>query len=112
MGTKFKTIPDLEILVDFVVSKYKPEKIILFGSYATKTERKSSDIDLLIIKETNKRFVDRVIELVQLIREHFGFKYPVEPLIYTPEEWKSAEEINSAFIRLVSSKGVVLYEKE
>ena len=112
MGTKFKTIPDLERLVDFVVSKYKPEKIILFGSYAAKTERKSSDIDLLIIKETNKRFVDRVIELVQLIREHFGFKYPVEPLIYTPEEWKSAEEINSAFIRLVSSKGIVLYEKE
>jgi len=31
---KFKTLPDLEILVDFVVSKYKPEKIILFGSYA------------------------------------------------------------------------------
>ncbi len=61
-----------------------------------------------------KRFVDRVIELVQLIRKRFGFKYPVEPLIYTPEEWKSAEEINinSVFIRLVSSKGVVLYEKE
>jgi len=53
---KFKTIPDLEILVDFVVSKYKPEKIILFGSYATKTERKNSDIDLLIIKETSKAF--------------------------------------------------------
>jgi hypothetical protein len=53
-----------------------------------------------------------LISLVQLIREHFGFKYPVEPLIYTPEEWKSAEEINSAFIRLVSSKGIVLYEKE
>ena len=99
-------------MVDFVVSKYKPEKIILFCSYATKTERKNSDIDLLIIKETNKRFVDRVIELVQLIREHFGFKYPVEHLIYTPEEWKSAEGINSAFIRLVSSKGIVLYEKE
>ena len=29
MGTKFKTIPDLERLVDFVVSKYKTEKIIL-----------------------------------------------------------------------------------
>jgi predicted nucleotidyltransferase len=111
MHREVKTIPDLEILVDFVVSKYKSEKIILFGSYATKTERKNSDIDLLIIKETNKRFVDRVIELVQLIRERFGFKYPVEPLIYTPDEWKSAEEIDSAFIRLVLSKGVVLYEK-
>ena len=112
MDTRFKTIPDLDLLVDFVVSKYKPEKIILFGSYATKTEKINSDIDLLIIKETNKRFVERVIELVQLIRGRFGFKYPVEPLIYTPGEWNRAEEINSSFIRLVLSKGVVLYEKE
>jgi|LGVC01.1.fsa_nt_gb predicted nucleotidyltransferase len=112
MEMKFKTIPDLDLLIDFVVSKYKPEKIILFGSYATKTERTNSDIDLLIIKETNKRFVDRVIELVQLIRARFGFKYPVEPIIYTPEEWNRAEKINSSFIRLVLSKGVVLYEKE
>ena len=52
---------DLERLVDFVVSKYKPEKIILFGSYATKNERKSFDIDLLIIKETNKRVQRRSI---------------------------------------------------
>lgn len=112
MQSEVKTLPDLETLVDFVVSKYKPEKIILFGSYATGTESENSDIDLLIIKETNKRFVDRVIELVQLIRERFGFKYPVEPIIYTPDEWKCAEEINSSFNRLVLSKGVVLYEKE
>jgi len=52
---------DLERLVDFVVSKYKPEKIILFGSYATKNGRKSFDIDLLIIKETNKRVQRRSI---------------------------------------------------
>jgi len=30
--TKFKTLPDLETLVDFVVSKYKPEKIRLVSS--------------------------------------------------------------------------------
>jgi len=60
-GGKMGNLLDLERLVDFVVSKYKPEKIILFGSYATKTERKSSDIDLLIIKETNKRVQRRSI---------------------------------------------------
>ena len=63
------------------------------------------------IKKTDKRFVDRVVELMQLIRSQFGFKYPVEPLVYTPNEFRRAKKINSLFIRTVLSKGVVLYEK-
>lgn len=102
----------LEKLVDFITSEYKPEKIILFGSYGTKREKENSDIDLLIIKNTNKRFVDRVVELTDLIIGRFGFEYPVEPLIYTPEEFRKTKKINSIFIRTVLSKGVVLYEKE
>ena len=107
-----KTLSGLEELVNFLVSEYKPEKIILFGSYGTETSRENSDIDLLIIKDTNKRFVDRIVELMQLIRNRFGFEYPVEPLIYTPDEWRYAKQINSIFIRTVLSKGVVLYGEE
>jgi len=102
----------LEKLVDFIASEYKPERIILFGSYGTEASNKNSDIDLLIIKETKKRFIDRVVELMQLIRSQFGFVYPVEPLVYTPEEWRHAKKINSIFTRTVLSKGVVLYGKE
>lgn len=107
-----ESLVDLKRLVDFIASEYKPERIILFGSYRNKTEGQSSDIDLLIIKKTHKRFVDRVVELMQLIRSQFGVEYPVEPLVYTPEEWKAAKKINSIFIRTVLSKGVVLYGKE
>jgi len=102
----------LEKVVDFIVLEYNPEKVILFGSYGTKMKSKSSDIDLLVIKKTHKRFVDRVVELIHLVRGQFGFEYPIEPIIYTPEEWRYAKEINSLFIRTVLSKGVVLYEKE
>jgi len=102
----------LEKLVNFIASEYSPEKIILFGSYGTEREKENSDIDLLIIKNTNKRFVDRVVELTDLIIGRFGFEYRVEPLIYTPEEFRKAKKINSIFIRAVLSKGVVLYEKE
>jgi len=106
------TLSSLEKLVDFIVSEYNPEKIILFGSYSTQRSTEISDIDLLIIKKTNKRFVDRVVELIQLIRSKFGFEYPVEPLVYTPNEFRRAKKINSLFIRTVLLKGVVLYEKE
>jgi len=67
---------------------------------------------VVIIKKTNKRFVDRTVELIQLVRSQFGFKYPVEPLVYTPNEFKKAMKINSLFIRTILLNGVVLYEKE
>jgi predicted nucleotidyltransferase len=108
---KFK-FENLERLINFIVSEYKPDKIILFGSYGSNAEKKSSDIDLLIIKKTHKRFVDRVVEVMQSIRREFGVKYPVEPLVYTPQEWERAKRINSIFIRTILSKGVTLYEKE
>lgn len=112
MYKKFEIKQDLKILVDFIASKYKPEKVILFGSYGTKKKTESSDIDLLIIKQTDKRFVDRIVDLTHLIRDKFGFEYPVESLIYTPKEWKSAKQINSTFTRAILSKGVILYEKK
>lgn len=112
MGKDIRTISGLENLVDFIASEYEPEKIILFGSGATEMRGESSDIDLLIIKKTPKRFVERVVELMRLIRSRFGFEYPVEPLVYTPDEFRQAKEINSIFTRTVLSKGIILYEKE
>lgn len=112
MNKGLKTLLNLEKLVDFIALEYDPEKIILFGSYGTQSSSETSDIDLLIIKKTNKRFVDRMVELMQLIRSRFGFEYPVESLVYTPDEFRKAKRINSLFIQTVILKGVVLYEKE
>jgi predicted nucleotidyltransferase len=112
MDKSISIISGFEDLVDFIALGYKPEKIILFGSSASKTRGKGSDTDLLIIKKTSKGFVDRVVELMRLIRSRFGFQYQVEPLVYTPDEFKKAEEINSIFTRTVLSNGIVLYEKE
>jgi len=103
---------DLKELVDYLKLEYMPEKVILFGSYGTDKHGYNSDIDLLIVKETEKRFVDRVVELVRLIRKRFGAKYPVEPLIYTPDEFKRAKDINSSFIKNILSNGIVLYGKK
>ena len=38
---------------------YKPQEVILFGSYAYGSPQRDSDIDLLVIKDTNERFIDR-----------------------------------------------------
>ncbi len=57
--TKIKTI--LVEIVEKLKNEYKPLKIILFGSYAYGTPGKDSDIDLLILKNTEERRVDRFV---------------------------------------------------
>jgi len=53
-------------IVDKIVIEYQPKKIILFGSYAYGEPNEDSDIDLLIIKNTDKRPIDRWIEVKRL----------------------------------------------
>lgn len=43
-----------------LVAAYAPERIILFGSFAYGEPDEDSDIDLLIIKDTHERFLDRM----------------------------------------------------
>ena len=45
--------------VNKISFEYKPKKIILFGSYAYGNPTEESDIDFLIIKNTDKRPIDR-----------------------------------------------------
>ncbi|MCX5991580.1 MAG: nucleotidyltransferase domain-containing protein [Chloroflexi bacterium] len=54
-------------IVDQIKERYEPEKIILYGSYAYGKPTEDSDIDLLIVKETDSRRVDRFVEVKRLI---------------------------------------------
>ena len=47
-----------------IVQEYKPEKIILFGSHAWGKPIPDSDVDLFIVKNSNKRRSDREYESV------------------------------------------------
>ena len=62
------------------LKNYKPEKIILFGSRAKKTFDPYSDIDLIIIKNTKKRFLDRVKDVIKIINPDFA----IDIFVYTP----------------------------
>jgi predicted nucleotidyltransferase len=82
------------------------KKIILFGSLAKGNIHKGSDIDLIIVKETDKRFVDRLEELYSLISP----KVAMDIFVYTPEEFeKMAKE--GGFISTALREGKVLYEE-
>lgn len=98
---------ELKKIVAQIVKKYKPEKIILFGSYAYGKPKESSDVDLVIIKKSKKRFGARLFEVARFINSSLG----TDILVYTPEEWKRGLKEDYYFFKEIQNKGKVIYEK-
>lgn len=95
-------------IVDRILKGYKPKKVILFGSYAYGEPTEDSDIDLLIIKNTDKRPIDRWVEVKRLLRD-ITRNVPVAPLVYTEKEIEQRIAIKDFFIEEIFEKGDVLY---
>ncbi len=98
---------EIKSITEQVVKHYKPEKIILFGSFACGKEKPSSDVDLLIVKKTRKKRVKRIHEVLMLVESDL----PLEPLVYSPGEVKERLRLGDMFLRDVFEHGKVLYDK-
>ena len=77
-----KTRKRLNAFLAKLDKKFKPEKIIVFGSYAKNDLNEGSDIDLLVVADFKEPFKERIGSMMELT------KLPVEPLGYTPSEFK------------------------
>ena len=89
-----------------IFQKCKVKKAFLFGSYSTGKETRKSDLDLMIIMDTNKRFFERYDQFDEIYSTFKG--YAVDMLIYTPEELEKISHRH--FIRDILCKGKIIYE--
>ena len=100
------TIDKLKSILTPLFEEQGVIKAVVFGSFARKTESRKSDLDLLIIVESNKRFFERYElfnEVFELIRGP-----AIDMLIYTPEEFKSISHRD--FIQRILREGSIIYE--
>ena len=98
----------IQKMVEKIVSDYAPQKVILYGSYAYGTPHRDSDVDLLIIKDTPERFLDRWITVHRLLTGMHR-SLPLEPLVLTPREIEGRLAVGDQFIVEILKKGKVLY---
>ena len=98
----------IQRMLEKLLAEYAPEKVVLFGSYAYGAPRAESDIDLLIIKETSERFLDRWVT-VQRILTGTHRALPVETLVLTPQEIQQRLAVGDQFIADILAQGKVLY---
>lgn len=93
-------------VVDQIISEYKPEKIILFGSAARGNLTIDSDIDLFIIKKDVPFFgIDRIRELRKKIKSDIAS----DLLVYKPEEFEYRLQLGDPFIKSIIKEGKILY---
>ena len=86
---------------------YGPEKIILFGSAARGDTDEYSDIDAIVIKGTDQRFVQRLVEAGSYVSSAVN----VDIFVYTPDEFETMIEEETPFIQSALRDGRVVYEK-
>jgi len=86
---------------------YHPQRILLFGSLVSGQVGEWSDIDLVIIKESGQKFLERIREVMQLLKPRVG----VDILVYTPEEFAQLSRERPFVREEIVAKGRVLYER-
>ena len=100
-----ESLPDA---IDRIVENAGPERIVLFGSYAYGNPTADSDVDLLVIMQTDATSAERSWAISKLLLPR---PFPVDILVRTPDEVRQSLLKGDPFLTKVLEDGLVLYER-
>lgn len=89
-----------------VAERFRPDKIILFGSHAYGTPHADSDVDILVIMSARNE-LDQAFK----IRCEVPTQFPMDLLVFKPQHVKWRLEERESFLTEIMMKGKTLYEK-
>jgi len=99
---------EIQKLVDKIVNRIQPEKVIVFGSYAKGKATNKSDLDLFVIKDTQLPSSERDQEIRPFLS---NLIINVDVHVYTSEEVEEYGTEEYSFVHSVMKTGKVMYEK-
>lgn len=99
---------EIQVLVDRIVSRTRPHKVVVFGSYAKGTATSKSDLDILLIRETDLPMARRAEEVAPLVSRPW---LSVDVHVYTPEEVEEYAKDRFGFVRSALTSGWVVFER-
>ena len=89
-----------------ITREFKPEKIILFGSYAYGRPTLESDLDVMVVMQ----FEGDPLEQAVTMLNRLNMLIPIDLLVRTPEQIQQRLEMGDSFIRDIMERGKVMYE--
>jgi predicted nucleotidyltransferase len=100
--------PLVETLVHRMVAVGEPLAIVLFGSHARGEAHPQSDLDLLVIEESD---LPRHQRATKYRRALVGVHPSKDIVVWTPEEVAKWHTVSNAFITRALAEGKILYER-
>ena len=100
---------EIQNITDTIIEKFKPEKVVLFGSRAWGSPDKDSDIDLFVVKDDQKKNTrEMAVDLERILSNR---KTPLDLLVYKPEQVARRLAAKDQFITKIWRDGKTLYEQ-
>lgn len=102
------TLPGIHKIVQQIVDRFCPQQVILFGSHAYGTPTEDSDVDLLVVVQTE----ENPLHTAARISASVDHPFPLDILVIRPQDLVVALQEKNIFETEVVNKGVILYEVE
>jgi predicted nucleotidyltransferase len=100
------TLEGIRNVIRQIVQQFHPQKVILFGSYAYGQPTEDSDVDLLVVMDTDESPLHAAAKIAAAVEHPF----PLDIVVRTPVEFASAVHRRGVFATEVATKGITLYE--
>lgn len=98
---------ELERYLRILIEEGNPDLILIFGSMVTGDIHDSSDIDLVVVEESDLPFLPRTRDMRRMLKPQVG----TDVLWYTPDEFNHMFHNRLFFKQEIVGKGKVLYER-
>ena len=95
-------------MVDRIVERFQPERIMLFGSHARGEGTPDSDVDLLVVMPVSGSKREAQLRLREALRD---IPVPKDVIVTTPEDFAWRKEVAGTIERPASRTGKVLYAR-
>lgn len=98
----------IQEMVRRIVSNFRPDKVVLFGSYARGTAGPDSDVNLLVIMPISRP--KRELRINIRMQLH-GLGMAKDIIVATPREFEAYRDIPGTVIRAAHLEGKTLYDR-
>jgi len=99
---------DIKKWCEIVAHEFRPEQIIVFGSYAGGTPTEDSDVDVLVVMPLARGHRD--VQQAAAIRQRVPAPFPMDVLVRSPQQIARRLALGDGFISSVLRDGQTMYE--
>ena len=96
-------------VVDAIVTDIKPKMIVIFGSVAKRCATDKSDIDVMVVMDTDRRFVERAFPIQRSLIDR-KINVDRDIFVVTPDEFEKELEDEQSLVHEAYNTGYVAYE--